>query len=108
MLLCSWNFPLSSLGDLLNLGIQPEFHTVQAASLPSESPGKPWGESKACFFEASLGHVACWQLETALRHYWHFALAVLPVSAKESRELKCFWAAGLLFLCLYCYPEDST
>ena len=66
MLLCPWNFPLPSLGDRLNLGIQPEFPTLQAASLPSESPGKPAGESKACFFEAKLGHVACWQLEGAL------------------------------------------
>ena len=46
--LCPWNFPGKILewvaifsGDLLNPGIEPGSHALQADYLPSESPGKP-------------------------------------------------------------------
>ena len=34
--------PFPSPGELPNLGIKPESPTLQADSLPSEPPGKPW------------------------------------------------------------------
>ena len=38
-----WNgFPFSSLGDLLDSGIEPGSPALQADSLPSEPPGKPY------------------------------------------------------------------
>ena len=36
--------PCPSLGDLPNPGIEPRSPTLQADSLPSEPPGKPWWE----------------------------------------------------------------
>ena len=38
-----WNgLPFPSPGDLPNPGIEPRSPTLQADTLPSESPGKPW------------------------------------------------------------------
>ena len=41
--------PCPSPGDLPDLGIEPEYPTLQADSLLSEPPGKPWGRMEgAC------------------------------------------------------------
>ena len=37
--------PFPSPGDLPDPGIEPESPTLQADSLPSEPPGKPWNGS---------------------------------------------------------------
>ena len=39
--------PFPSPGDLANLGIEPEFPTLQVDALPSKPPGKPY---KKIFF----------------------------------------------------------
>ena len=39
--------PFPSPWDLLNSGIKPWSPALQADSLPSESPGKPWANSSA-------------------------------------------------------------
>ena len=36
--------PFPSIGDLPDLGIEPGSPELQADSLPSEPPGKPWGQ----------------------------------------------------------------
>ena len=52
-LLCPWGFskqeywsglPCLPPGDLPNVGIKPRSPSLQADSLPSEPPGKPWSE----------------------------------------------------------------
>ena len=49
-------FPFPSPGDLLNPGMEPRSPALQAASLPSEPPGKPCLESeliKVCVAQRS-------------------------------------------------------
>ena len=41
--------PFPTPGDLPNPGIEPRSPALQADSLPSELPGKPWGVDRIIF-----------------------------------------------------------
>ena len=43
---CWSGLPFPSPGDLPDPGIEPRSPTLQADTLPSEPPGKPWSQSK--------------------------------------------------------------
>ena len=60
-LLCPWDSPgkntgvgSPSPGDLPHPGIEPRSPALQADSLPSEPPGKPKGEQRACFIHLCI------------------------------------------------------
>ena len=40
--------PFTSPGDLPDPGLEPRSPALQTDSLPSEPPGKPWGQGRAC------------------------------------------------------------
>ena len=49
--------PFASAGDLLNPGIKPRSHALQADSLPAELQGKPWesiGRSETAVIPAGV------------------------------------------------------
>ena len=57
--------PFPSPGNLLNPGIEHESPPLQADSLPSEPPGKPYLVvrnfiSTLCFKDLGAGHLTCW------------------------------------------------
>ena len=79
-----WNeLPFPSLGDLPNPGIEPGSFTLQAVSLPSEPPGKPWDPmhhllwqpiGKSCGFCFWLKSARCKCLLLASKNLSHLIL----------------------------------
>ena len=85
---------LPSPRDLLDPGIKPRSPVLQADSLPSEPPGKPWGLNKSLllFFPSDLLDVF------SISCVWKLIMHCL----RKSTELAIYsYIFILLFQCLY-------
>ena len=80
--------PISSPGNLPNPEIEPRSPALQAGSLPSEPPGKPWWLMMFGIFSCN-----CWQFR-----YFLWGKKKCPF-----RSFVQFFFFGFNFVCVYCW-----
>ena len=93
-----WNgLPFPSPGDLPDLRMEPSSPTLQADSLPTESPGKPFTRYKGPYsqtYEFSSSYLWVWELghseDWALKNscFWIVVLKKTLESPLDSKEIK--------------------
>ena len=105
--------PFSSSGDLPNPGIEPRFPALQADSLPSEPPGKPYpkGTSPAAGRGRSQGQLLItwgwegWTVPCSFRkgvdgmpalEIWGYRIRVYPLTGSQSKLSKKQWERSIL------------